>query len=256
MAFFQSGDHLLRLHDNVVKKVAEHLNKQSYVWFTLEAAKQHKDRTEGIAFLLAVGDAVKGDEQASLLCKIEHARWQLQSGDVAASEATLEEARVLMNAFVGIVEANIQSHFYLASMEFYKVRPRPCVRVCACACVVRVSPLPPRPRVPPPSISKTASCTSPTRPSRASLPSDRSRPPPDPTPSHHHLDTHTHSLVHAPDPSEPRSPSPPRWGWPPSWARASTTSASWSRHPLTNTTTTTAATLTNARTKMLQNTWL
>jgi hypothetical protein len=42
LPFFLSGDHLVRLHDQAVKKVAEHLNQQSYVWFVLAVARQHK----------------------------------------------------------------------------------------------------------------------------------------------------------------------------------------------------------------------
>jgi hypothetical protein len=66
----------------VVKKVSQHLNQQGYVWFILAAARQHSDQAAGLKLLEEVGEAVKKDEQAALLCTIERCRWKREQGDL------------------------------------------------------------------------------------------------------------------------------------------------------------------------------
>jgi hypothetical protein len=83
-----------------------------------------------------VGEVVKKDEQAALLCTIERCRWKREQGDLVASKELLTETQRLVQAYSGIVETEIQSHLYLAAMEYYKTKV--CVvpaSVCVCVCV-------------------------------------------------------------------------------------------------------------------------
>lgn len=120
LPFFLSESRLLGLFDNVVQKISKNLNQLSYVSFSVAASKQHKDAKASLKFLRSISDTVKEDTEATVMCNMEMARLKVKLNLIEDCKALLEEAEKTMNDFMGIVDTTVQSHFYLASMEYYK----------------------------------------------------------------------------------------------------------------------------------------
>jgi len=120
--FFTTGEHTVDLYENVVQKNCKNINPQTFVSFSIAASKQKKDTETRLAFLEGIQavDNVKEDAHASLLCSMAIARLKVAVGKMDECKVLIDDGHKKMGAYMGIMDASVQSHLYLASMEYYK----------------------------------------------------------------------------------------------------------------------------------------
>lgn len=126
LPYFQAGDVMVQLHDKVLKKIAKKLNQQSYVKVCIVAARQMGDAAKGVSFLEDVlENVVEGDAQASMMCRMEVCRLQVSQNELVKAKVLLDAGNKAMSDYMGIMEPSVQSHLYLASLEYYKAKGPP-----------------------------------------------------------------------------------------------------------------------------------
>lgn len=115
-----TNDHLIDLYTNVVSKVSKNLDKQQYVRFCLAVARQYKEPAASLEFLEKVQGEVTEDVQARLLCHMERVRVKVAEHDLKGAKKLVEEGKKFVKTYVGIIDAPVQSHVYLAMSEYHR----------------------------------------------------------------------------------------------------------------------------------------
>jgi 26S proteasome regulatory subunit N9 len=112
---------LIDFYTNIVAKVSKNLDKQQYARFCLVVARQHQDSAGVLQFLEKIETEVTEDVQAMLICHMERVRVKVAQGDLKAAKTLLEDGKKHAKAYVGIIDASVQSNVYLAASEYYKM---------------------------------------------------------------------------------------------------------------------------------------
>jgi len=111
---------LIELHSNVVAKVSKSLDRQQYARFCLAVARQYQESAKALEFLEKIQAEVAEDVQALLICHMERLRVKVKTGDLKGAKTLLEEGKKHVKGYVGIIDASVQSHVYLAASEYHR----------------------------------------------------------------------------------------------------------------------------------------
>lgn len=120
--FFQDGQHLVQMYERFVQKFASKLNQVALVQFAVAVADQYPDVASSITFLESLAKAVSGDAQASLLVQTDLCRRTVLGGQLDNAKSLLEKSKQSIDAHPGAVDDVVHSGYYLAALEFHKVK--------------------------------------------------------------------------------------------------------------------------------------
>eukprot|EP01006_Ploeotia_vitrea_P014592 TRINITY_DN39643_c0_g1_i2.p1 TRINITY_DN39643_c0_g1~~TRINITY_DN39643_c0_g1_i2.p1 ORF type:complete len:430 (+),score=237.95 TRINITY_DN39643_c0_g1_i2:40-1290(+) len=146
-AFF-SGRVLVGLWSDFVLKCQDKLKRLDVVRLLIAATRAHDDNAAAIAFLTQHRDSVFADDtvekaeeaksssrnvkaiktantamedaQARIMCDLELATLKLKGGDSSGAGDQLDECKVAMDEFPGVLHTAIHSSFYRTNMEFQR----------------------------------------------------------------------------------------------------------------------------------------
>jgi 26S proteasome regulatory subunit N9 len=125
MPFFQNNKSLIHLYENFVKKFEKSLNPLEFSQFAVAVAKQYDDVSGAIGYLDKVLMTVANNSQAAVIIKSNIVRNKLQLNKLEEAKIMLEELKVSIEGYIGIMESICHSQFFLAQLEFYKVKSSP-----------------------------------------------------------------------------------------------------------------------------------
>jgi len=117
--FFQGNKNLVHLYQGFVKKFEKNLKPLHFCQFAIEVSKQY-DLEGSLKFL---GDALKSldpnEIDAQLLVKAEIAKRKIP-GSPDETKVLLEEGKIMMDAYGGVMDSSILANYYLAQFLYYK----------------------------------------------------------------------------------------------------------------------------------------
>lgn len=118
----KSPPNLPKLYTEFIKSFQDKLNQIRLVSICTEISEQFTDPAEGQAFLESIAAQInsKTEFEASLLCKMQIARWKLRRGAEFHAEvkATLDEQLQIVEGLVG-AEPVVHSAYYRVACDYY-----------------------------------------------------------------------------------------------------------------------------------------
>lgn len=116
--FFKKDKNLIELFDKFVKKNKMYLNPLTFTQFAIAASNQYEDSKESLEFLETID--MKDNEQPLLLLNMEKARKNIQIKNYEEAKKKIEEGKNTIDLSMAVMEPEIHSQFYLASLEYYQ----------------------------------------------------------------------------------------------------------------------------------------
>jgi len=121
-AFFLSEKRLIEMNDKFVSKIKDHLAPLLYARFIIATSAQYPDAQASVTLLESVLEGLDDDVQASVMCNIEICRRKLALGQLDDAKEILDTQEARMNTYSGILPSLIHSHYFLASLEYFKAK--------------------------------------------------------------------------------------------------------------------------------------